>query len=82
MGDGGELDDPEGADIDKAKFEHDTLVVQVVVYQALEQLLSMYVVNSTKTLKLIPIFLHFFRRLYAPVLDHVTPAPTLAKLPL
>jgi hypothetical protein len=38
--------------------------------------------NSTKTLNLIPIFLNFFRGLYAPVLDHVTPALILAELPL
>ncbi|EUC59806.1 hypothetical protein RSOL_323740, partial [Rhizoctonia solani AG-3 Rhs1AP] len=42
MGYSGELDDAESADIDEAKFEHDTLVVQAVVYQALEQLSSMY----------------------------------------
>ncbi|KAF8701461.1 protein dimerization, partial [Rhizoctonia solani] len=41
-GDNGELDNSEAADIDKAKFEHNTLVVQAVVYQALEQLLSMH----------------------------------------
>jgi hypothetical protein len=40
------------------------------------------VVNSTKTLELIPIFLNFFRSLYAPVSNHVTPALTPAKLPL
>jgi ATP-dependent DNA helicase PIF1 len=40
------------------------------------------VVNSTKALDFIPIFLDFFRRLYAPVLDHVTPALRLAELPL
>jgi hypothetical protein len=40
------------------------------------------VVNSTKTLKLIPIFLDFFRSLYAPVSNHVTPALILAELPL
>jgi hypothetical protein len=41
----------------------------------------MHVVNSTKTLDLIPNFLDFFRRLYAPVSDHVTPALTLAEMP-
>jgi hypothetical protein len=40
------------------------------------------VVNSTKTLEFIPNFLDFFRRLYAPVSDHVTPALTLAELPI
>jgi hypothetical protein len=40
------------------------------------------VVNSTKTLELIQIFLKFFRSLYAPVSDHVTPALILAELPL
>lgn len=41
-GESGELDDSEVADTDEAKFEHDTLVVQAVVYQALEQLSSVY----------------------------------------
>jgi superfamily II DNA helicase RecQ len=40
------------------------------------------VVNSTKTVELIPTFLNFFRSLYAPVSDHVTPALILAELPL
>jgi hypothetical protein len=40
------------------------------------------VVNPTKTLELFTIFLNFFRSLYAPVLDHVTPALILAELPL
>jgi hypothetical protein len=40
-----------------------------------------FVVNSTKTLDFIPDFLNFFRRLYAPVSDHVTPVLTLAKMP-
>jgi hypothetical protein len=39
------------------------------------------VVTSTKTPELIPIFLKFFRSLYAPVPDHVTPALILAELP-
>jgi glycine cleavage system regulatory protein len=40
------------------------------------------VVNSTKTPELIPIFLDFFRRLYAPILSHVTSALIPAKSPL
>jgi hypothetical protein len=40
VGDSAELDDSEAADIDEAKFEHDTLVVQDVVYRALEQFSS------------------------------------------
>jgi hypothetical protein len=43
---------------------------------------SSSVVNSTKTLDFIPNFLNFFRRLYAPFLDHVTPVLVLAELPL
>jgi hypothetical protein len=39
------------------------------------------VVNSTKTLDFIPTFLNFFRRLNAPVSDHVTPALILAEMP-
>jgi hypothetical protein len=39
------------------------------------------VVNSTRTLELFPIFLNFFRSLYVPFSNHVTPALTLAKLP-
>jgi hypothetical protein len=38
------------------------------------------VVNYTKTLEFIPIFLHFFRRLYAPASDHMTLEFTSAKL--
>ncbi|CAE6533464.1 unnamed protein product, partial [Rhizoctonia solani] len=41
-GDSTELDDSEAAEIDDAKFEHDTLVVQDVVYRALEQLSSVH----------------------------------------
>jgi hypothetical protein len=40
-----------------------------------------FVVNSTKALDLIPNFLDFFRRLYAPVSNHVIPVLTLADLP-
>ncbi|EUC67758.1 hypothetical protein RSOL_560480, partial [Rhizoctonia solani AG-3 Rhs1AP] len=48
----GELDDSEALDIDEARFEHDTLVVQAVVYQALEQLSSMYsLVLTTQDLR-------------------------------
>jgi hypothetical protein len=43
---------------------------------------TMGVINSTKTPELFPIFLDFFRRLYAPVFDHVIPALILAELPL
>jgi hypothetical protein len=39
------------------------------------------VINSTKTLELIPNFLNFFQRLYAPVFNHVTLALILAELP-
>jgi hypothetical protein len=39
------------------------------------------IVNSTKTLKLFPIFLNFFRSIYALISHHVTPALILAKLP-
>jgi hypothetical protein len=39
------------------------------------------VVNSTETLEFIPNFLDFFRSLYAPVSDHVTPALILAEMP-
>jgi hypothetical protein len=45
------------------------------------QIHYLIVVNSTKTPELIPIFLNFFRNLYAPVFNHVTPAPILAELP-
>jgi hypothetical protein len=37
------------------------------------------VVNSTKTLNFIPNFLNFFRRLYAPIFNHVTSVLILAK---
>jgi hypothetical protein len=40
------------------------------------------VLTSTKTLEFFPIFLNFFRSLYAPVSDHVTLALILAELPL
>jgi hypothetical protein len=43
---------------------------------------SPYVVNSTKTLELNPIFLNFFQSIYAPVSDHVTLVLILAELPL
>jgi hypothetical protein len=44
--------------------------------------ISACVVNSTKTPDLILNFLKFFRRLYAPISDHVTPALIPAELPL
>ncbi|CUA75529.1 Putative AC transposase [Rhizoctonia solani] len=40
LGDAPEFDDSKAADIDEAKFEHDTLVVQDVVYRALKHLSS------------------------------------------
>ncbi|GAB1526968.1 hypothetical protein RhiTH_010142 [Rhizoctonia solani] len=42
-----ELDNLETADIDEAKFEHDTLVVQDVVYQALEQFSALHLLLPT-----------------------------------
>jgi hypothetical protein len=45
------------------------------------KLRSSSVVNATKTLDLITNFLNFFRSLYAPVSNHVTPALILAELP-
>jgi hypothetical protein len=55
-----------------------------IVHAPVHELVHIYVirvVNSTKTPEFTPIFLNFFRSLYAPVSDHVTPALILAELP-
>jgi hypothetical protein len=46
----------------------------------LDQVFTTIVVNSTKTLKLILIYLDFFQSLYVPVTGHMIPALTLAEL--
>jgi hypothetical protein len=42
------LEDPESAEVDQAQFEHDTLVVQSMVFKAIEQLFVKYSIAPTK----------------------------------
>jgi hypothetical protein len=48
--DGGGLEDPgESSEIDQAQFEHDTLVVQDMVFQAIKQLSALKMASPTTT---------------------------------